>query len=170
MQTEPLKRWYREPWPWILMAAPAAAVLAGAITIGLSVRSFDGLVAEDYYKQGLTVNQRLARLQAAEALGIAGTLRLESAAGGAIEVDLRAQRGVLPSTLRLTLSHPTRAGLDQSIRLVAAGADRYVGRVDALAPGRWQAAVEDEGGHWRIRGELKAPAVGSAVLRPGQGS
>ena len=70
MQTEPLKRWYREPWPWILMAAPAAAVLAGAITIGLSVHSFDGLVAEDYYKQGLAVNQRLARLQAAEALGI----------------------------------------------------------------------------------------------------
>ena len=24
--------WYRQPWPWILMAGPAAVLVAGAIT------------------------------------------------------------------------------------------------------------------------------------------
>lgn len=170
MRSEPRERWYREPWPWILMAAPAAAVLAGAVTIGLAVQSFDGLVAEDYYKQGLAVNQRLARVQKAEALGIVATLRIEAAGGGAVEADLRAERAALPRAVSLTLSHPTRAGLDQRIRLVAAGGDRYVGRAQALTPGRWQAIIEDDAGEWRIRGELQAPAPGSALLRAGHGS
>jgi len=39
--------WYKEPWPWIVMAPPAAAVLAGIATIWIAVASADGLVAED---------------------------------------------------------------------------------------------------------------------------
>ncbi|RPI42555.1 MAG: hypothetical protein EHM59_17550, partial [Betaproteobacteria bacterium] len=58
MSSTPIKPWYREPWPWLLMAAPAAAVLAGAVTLALAIQSYDGLVAEDYYKQGLAVNQQ----------------------------------------------------------------------------------------------------------------
>lgn len=170
MRSEPRACWYREPWPWILMAAPAAAVLASAVTIALAVQSFDGLVTEDYYKQGLAVNQRLARVQKAEALGIGGTLRIDAAGGGAVAAELRAERGVLPRVLSLTLSHPTRAGLDQHIRLVAVGGDRYVGRAEALAPGRWQAIIEDDAGAWRIRGELQAPGAGLALLRAGHGS
>jgi hypothetical protein len=168
MSSDTLKRWYREPWPWILMAAPAAAVLAGAVTIGLAVQSSDGLVAEDYYKQGLAVNQRLARSQAAAALGIGGTLAVESEAGGAIDARLHAGQGALPAAVELTLSHPTRAGLDQRLRLIRAGDGRYVGRVGALAPGRWHVIVEDGEGRWRIRGEMRSPQERTADLRAGQ--
>jgi hypothetical protein len=149
------------------MAAPAAAVLAGAVTIALAVQSFDGLVAEDYYKQGLAVNQRLARVQTAASLGIGATLAIESHAGGAIQARLRAAGGALPATLTLTLSHPTRAGMDQRVRLIAAGDNRYVGRVGTLAPGRWQAIIEDDGGRWRISGEMQSPQERSAELRAG---
>jgi hypothetical protein len=149
------------------MAAPAAAVLGAAITIGLAVQSADGLVAEDYYKQGLAVNQRLARVQTAASLGIGATLEIESDAGGAIQARLRVEGVALPATLDLRLSHPTRAGLDQRVRLMAAGDNRYVGRVDALAPGRWHAIIEDDGGRWRISGELRLPQERSADLRAG---
>ena len=160
MQRTTVKRWYREPWPWILMAAPAAAVAAGALTIGLAVFSYDGLVAEDYYKQGLAVNQQLARVQAAETLGIEGSLVIDSAQGGAVEARLRAERAALPAAVTLALSHPTRAGLDQQVRLIATGNGRYAGRIDALAPGRWHAIVEDDARAWRIRGELRLPGEG----------
>ena len=30
------KPWYREPWPWIMMAGPAAVVVAGAVTMWLA--------------------------------------------------------------------------------------------------------------------------------------
>ncbi|MCC6533108.1 MAG: FixH family protein [Burkholderiales bacterium] len=163
MYAKPLKPWYREPWPWLLMVAPAAAVVAGAITIALAVESFDGLVAEDYYKQGLAVNQRLKRAQQAEALGISGTLTVDSVLGGAVRAELRGH-SLDAGTLALTLSHPTRAGLDQRATLAAAGEALYVGRIGALAPGRWHVIVEDEAGQWRVRGELQVPQARSATL------
>ena len=56
------KPWYREPWPWLLMAGPVAVVLAGIATTVLAVTTFDGLVADDYYKQGLGINRVIARV------------------------------------------------------------------------------------------------------------
>ena len=50
--------WYKERWPWILMAGPGLVIVAGVITVWLAVVSNDGLVTDDYYKQGLAVNQR----------------------------------------------------------------------------------------------------------------
>jgi len=38
------------------MAGPAAVIVAGFFTMALAFRTEDGLVAEDYYKQGLAIN------------------------------------------------------------------------------------------------------------------
>ncbi len=40
------KPWYREPWPWLLMAGPAIVVVAGFLTLGFAIQSADGLVAD----------------------------------------------------------------------------------------------------------------------------
>ena len=50
--------WYRHLWPWLLIAPPLAAVLGGAATLWLAIASDDGLVAKDYYKQGLAVSKQ----------------------------------------------------------------------------------------------------------------
>src|SRR5512140_1636724 len=68
--------WYREPWPWILMAGPAAVVVAGFVTAWLAVRSDDGLVMDDYYKEGLAINKTIGRSETAERLGIHAELFL----------------------------------------------------------------------------------------------
>ena len=57
--------WYRQAWPWFLIAFPAIAVIAGAVTLWLAVSTSDGLVVDDYYKQGLAVQQTMARSQRA---------------------------------------------------------------------------------------------------------
>ena len=64
------KPWYRHPWPWILMSGPAAVLVAGSVTMWIAFASADALVAEDYYKQGLAINKRLGREQAARSLGL----------------------------------------------------------------------------------------------------
>ena len=53
------KSWYREPWPWLLMMGPAIVIVAGFYTLWLAIQSNDGLVADDYYKRGLAINQTL---------------------------------------------------------------------------------------------------------------
>lgn len=156
MSTARVNPWYREPWPWILMAAPAAAVIAGFITLALAIGSFDGLVAEDYYKQGLAVNQQLARAQKARDLGVQGHVDVEAHEGGPVRIELRGA-GVDKDDVTLILSHPTRAGLDQRVRMTAASGGIYAGRIAALAAGRWHVIVESAAGGWRIRGELQIP-------------
>lgn len=149
------KSWYREPWPWILMAGPAIVVVAGFITAWLAVRSNDGLVEDDYYKQGLAVNQRLARDQQAAGLGLAAELMV-----GGNRSDLRLFLTAtatmnMPDALWLRVVHPTRAGGDQNLLMKRDGAGIYVGRLTAPLPaGRWLVMLEDEDRSWRIVGEL----------------
>ena len=54
-------RWYREPWPWLLMAGPLVVVAASLASAWIAVKSDDGVVADDYYKQGLAINRKLPR-------------------------------------------------------------------------------------------------------------
>ena len=57
--------WYKQFWPWFLMALPATAVVGGIITIVIAMTNPDGLVQDDYYKAGLGINRTLEREQQA---------------------------------------------------------------------------------------------------------
>ena len=39
--------WYKEPWPWVAIAIPGAAVIMGIITFYLAVSNPDYLVVEE---------------------------------------------------------------------------------------------------------------------------
>lgn len=138
-----MKPWYREPWPWLLIAGPAAVLVAGAATTWIAFASADGLVAEDYYKQGMGINRRLAREEEARRLGISAEVRL---AADSLEVRLH---GAAPEALFVHLAHATRAGHDVRLRLVRAG-DAYQALLPALPPGRWRIAIDDPRGAWRV--------------------
>jgi hypothetical protein len=45
--------WYKEPWPWVAIAIPAAAVIMGVITFYLAVSNPDYLVVEDEQYRGI---------------------------------------------------------------------------------------------------------------------
>lgn len=151
--------WYRQRWPWLLMAGPATVVVAGFVTLWLAVRSDDGLVADDYYKQGLAINRTLAREERAQALGLGARIGLR---GNAVELHLAGRPGItLPPRVRLTLSHPTHGGLDQSVLLP--GKDGvYAGALRREVSGRWRVMVEDEAASWRLSGA--AVLSGNEVL------
>jgi len=162
----PAKPWYREPWPWLLMLGPLAAVIMGVVMVVLAVRSNDGLVVDDYYKQGLAINQTLDRERRAEALSV--NAMLEFAADlrrVTLKLDLQ---GALPEALQLTLAHPTRAGEDQRVLLVPRGAGTYDGVLAAPMPGRWHLLLEDADRSWRRSGAWQTQEA--RVLLSGRGS
>lgn len=41
-----VRPWYREPWPWVLIALPLLTVIASGFTFWLAVSHPDDLVAE----------------------------------------------------------------------------------------------------------------------------
>ncbi len=153
--------WYRHRWPWILMAGPAVVILAGIVTVWLAIRSSDGLVADDYYKQGLGINRTLARAERAQAMGLKARLVVRE---DRVEIRLAGGSGAqLPARIRLTFSHATRGGLDQTLFLAGQGGI-YVGAVAALSAGRWQVLVEDEAANWRLAGTASLPQNGEIAL------
>ena len=139
------KPWYREPWPWILMAGPAATVVAGAVTVWLAVSSADGLVADDYYRRGLAINQELRRDRAVVDLGIAASV--ESRAG---VLRVRLTGRAAPEALFAQLVHATRAGYDQRLRLARVAPGLYEAALPELPAGRWRLTLEDPRREWRI--------------------
>jgi uncharacterized protein len=149
--------WYREPWPWIVMAGPAVVVVAGAITTVFAFRTSDGLVADDYYKRGLMVNRVMEREARARALGIAAEVMFNGERD-AVRVIL-ASNAPLPGALRLTLVHPTRGHKDQTIELHHAGPSLYEGRMSAPSNAAWRVALEDGAASWRVAGRWKNSAT-----------
>lgn len=154
--------WYRHRWPWFLMAGPGLVVVASFITLWLAIVSADGLVTEDYYKKGLAINRTLALSEKARLLGIEAGLRLTL---NSVSVRLGAKEPgfVPPAKVRVTISHPTRAGLDQSQALTLQDGI-YRGPFRLPAAGHWLVLVEDDAGSWRVLGNVVLPAAGETVL------
>jgi uncharacterized protein len=126
------------------MSGPAAVVVAGAATMWIAFASADGLVAEDYYKQGLGINKVLARQETARRLGITASLDVE---GRTLRVRLE---GESPPAVFAHLVHATRAGHDLRLRLARAAPGLYEAELPPRAAGRWSVALEDPMGRWRI--------------------
>ena len=145
--------WYRHRWPWFLMAGPFVVVIAGIVTTYLAVRSNDGLVADDYYKQGLAINQTTARDQQAERFGLQAEL-MAGDGGQEIRVMLRGNPEVsLPEVLVLRITHPTRSGVDQVLSLRSTAKGVYAGKLGHPLLGRWNVSLEGEQREWRLTGE-----------------
>lgn len=162
MNSGVVRPWYREPWPWILAAGPFIVVVAGIYTAWLAVKSNDGLVTDDYYRKGLAANQTIARSEEAARMGLAAGIRI---AGDTLSVRLQAgDKGfVMPPTLAVTITHPTRAGLDQS-RVLARSGDLYAGEFRLPAAGHWLVLLEDERKTWRLMGNVVLPANGETLI------
>lgn len=156
--------WYRYRWPWILIAGPAVVVVASVVTFWIATDSNDALVTGDYYKQGLAINEDLARVQMAHSLGLSASLR---ASPTAWELALRAREGVgLPEKLIVSFSHATRQDLDQAIELTQSSPGFYSGERRELSPGRWDILLADGNRTWRLATTVQAPLAGEVVFRP----
>lgn len=114
--------WYREPLVWLLIAIPGSAVVMGAVLLTLASSSYDGLVADDYYKRGLQINRSIGRDKYAARLGITADVRIEH---GSLALTLAGRLEESPDTLTLRFLHATRQGRDQVVLLKHVGNREY---------------------------------------------
>lgn len=154
------RAWYRQPMVWMIIAIPASSVVMGVVLLWLAIASYDGLVADDYYKRGLEINRVLDRDRAAQRAGLSGQLDL---GGGGTRLTLAADdRGFrMPASVSVELSYATRAGRDQRIEFARTPAGDYAAPTLSLDRGRYY--VHASGREWRISGVLEVP--GRALVR-----
>jgi hypothetical protein len=142
--------WYKQLWPWLLISLPASAVLGGIATFILAVNSPNALVTDDYYKQGLAINQQTGRLRTATQLGLEGLLRADDEF---IQLELRANDAQLPASLTLELIHATRDDLDRSFTLKRIDQTLYRAPYQPLQTGNWYLRLQSDDGQWELRGK-----------------
>ena len=148
--------WYRQFWPWFLIVLPGAVVVAGLSTVAISLRHADNLVADDYYKEGLAINQRLSQDRRAAENNISAGINFSSP--GSIGLDLQGTALSWPNHLQLLLQHPTSQELDHSLIFSRESRGGYRVDVDQLPEGRWYLTLKSvglaEAESWRLKGEV----------------
>ena len=134
------------------MAGPAVVIVAGFITAWLAIESNDGLVDDNYYKVGLSVNQQLKQKQLAAELNLKAVMNVTQD-GQSIQLVLNGlPKEGLPDTLQLRLVHPTRKGEDQTLMLHRQGTIFSAPLTANPGTGRWKIVIEDPLAGWRMDG------------------
>ena len=148
--------WYKEPWPWLLMAGPAIVVVAAVYTFYLAKSNSADLVSDDYYKDGKHIDLQLHRDEEAVRLGISAQVLIspdKNAAKVFVSGNFDRTR-----PLNLVLMHPAKKSDDQTVKLQAAQNGTLSGdktEYSAVfkplpATHHWYVRVEDSAGKWRV--------------------
>jgi uncharacterized protein len=154
--------WYRQRWPWLLIAGPAIVVVASFATLWLAASSDDGVIADDYYKRGLLINREIDRTARAEAMHVGAVLRVTPDGAASLAIDGFAEAAA-PPAVRVQILHPTRAGQDRTVTLTRGPEGLYVGIIAPRPAGRWLVTVETD--QWKL--PAAATTDGLALVRLG---
>lgn len=156
------RAWFREPWPWLLASGPLLVVVASIVSAWVAIKSDDGLISENYYREGLAAQETLSRSARAVALGLTAHVRITSDILS-VALSATAPDFEMPSALKVTVSHPTRAGLDQS-HLLPFAITAYSASFRLPTAGHWVILIEDEAKTWRMMASVVLPAEGEIVI------
>ncbi len=152
MSTPPLtskpRRWYREPYVWLIILFPLAAVIGGLTTLWIAERNWDGVVVDDYYEKGLEINRVLDRDHAATRYGLKGVLQMH-AGPHTMRITLTARQGFsAPRHITVRFLNHTRGGFDRKATLNEVAPMVYEGPRPNLIRGDWY--VQIEAADWRL--------------------
>ncbi|MEM6302439.1 MAG: FixH family protein [Pseudomonadota bacterium] len=143
--------WYKQFWPWFLIALPGSVVVAGISMVFIANQHADDLVVKDYYKDGLAINQEIERKARAASFGMgAYVMVLENR----LQVRLQGERQ--PETLGITLSHPLEADRDFSVTLTKRAPGLYLADLPNLLGTNWHWVIVSAEDAWRLDGSLKS--------------
>ena len=168
--------WFQQPFVWMVIGIPLSSVIVGMVMLWLSIVSFDGMVSDDYYKQGLQINRVLDRERAALAARLSGTFTLRETDSRLLlqSADSTFQ---LPSQVDVQLSYATSAGQDVAFTMTHSAAfasGEYHGPALNLPQGRWYVYISSDSidgatvdrDAWRLNGILSTPGDGVVAVSP----
>jgi hypothetical protein len=158
------KNWYHFPWVWGLILIPMSAVVFGVVMFVMAGIHRDDLVVDDYYKDGMAINQRLSMDSRAKELNVQARLTELNEARLVFEIE-----NVSDSAVRLNLFHVASREEDREAVLVPEGdpVDSVsVYSIDNLeivsllkSRGVWYLELAGADDQWRLRRRIVTPLV-----------
>lgn len=157
--------WFKQFWPWFLITIPAVTIVYCMIMIYVAVTSENSLVNDNYYKDGLAINQSLALDNRARELNLSASLLFSET--GRVAVTLDGDYTAVPSFLTLKMLHPTLDGKDIEIKLLPEPGNTYSAQLEMPMLGRWYVDIISQDATWRLKGETTLPSTTATLLNSG---
>lgn len=158
LDTEP---WYKQGWPWALIAIPLLTIIAGVITISIAFNTNDSLVQDNYYKEGLAINNSIERTQLARKLALTAKIEINTETK-LIHINFTSSEK-LPQQLILKFSHPTLESKDQTFTLDSLSGGDFVAEFNKLQSAYWHISLEDDTKSWILKSRWLYPDKASKV-------
>ncbi|CAH0525984.1 FixH family protein [Vibrio hippocampi] len=153
--------WYKQFWPWFLIALPMSVVVATLYTVVLFSKNSVDLVAEDYYKKGKGINIDLTKIDAAKVLGLNASVASQDS-DVVIQVD-KGQLDYFPA-LTVTFTHRTLPDRDFSQLLSADASGVYRLSLPDAIQGPWFVELQPHDQSWMIQGRVTFPSEAFVAL------
>ena len=154
------KPWYKQFWPWLLIAIPIATVLKSGHTIYLMNQQSPDLVIDDYYAEGKAINMNLAKYREAASRNLQANILI--AANKAI---VRFESNpILDAKLKLRFVHNTVAAQDFEVQAERSGENLYVAELPSTLTGKWNLVVDDASEQWKLRATFVLPQAAAIKL------
>jgi uncharacterized protein len=154
------KPWYKQLWPWMLIAIPVLTAVKAVHTVVLMQQHSPDLVVDDYYKAGRAINVQLAKYREAALRNLQASILI---AGNRAIVRFSANE-TLDDTIHLDFYHPTLAAQDFALDAERSGELLYVATLPVSPDGKWQLVVSDASKEWKLRATLILPASNEIKL------
>ena len=157
------KPWYKQFWPWFLIAVPLATFVTSGILIHLATSTEDSLVVDDYYKEGKAINLSLDKIAAAQRKNITSDLTIQD---GTITLKFHSGIPQDGQALKLAFYHTTLQDRDTSVLLSRDAGGIYRGFVESSLDGKWRVTLTPLDEDWKIQQTLFLPDTGVIKFNP----
>lgn len=156
----------RNYWPVLLIAIPFAAVIFGIFMVTVALWFPDDLVVDDYYKDGMAINQNIDKQLLATELGVRASLVSATDDNVVFRID-----NVIDNSVQLAIRHVTDSERDQTIMLLAGEVNEYIA-VDASLEmlnekGVWYLELSGQDERWKVGRRIETPIAELEIIAGG---
>lgn len=151
MSTASAPVWYKQFWPWFIISIPLASILVGGIQLYAALNSSSDLVKDDYYKEGLAINQVITKREAAKDMGIKAILRLDNITGELILTTENASA----EEISALFAHAAVSSKDFYVTFTQIQHGEYRAQLEEPLTGIWNVYLESANG-WQLNGRINS--------------
>lgn len=157
--------WYKQFWLWFMLVPLFILVLASFYLLYLAITTNDGVVVDNYYRDGKGYVVRQEEDAFARAMELQADVRWKS---DTLSLQLDGRLTPLPEQLELLIIFPTNDDFDVTVIMDHRGLGEYVGQLPEPVSGRRLLQVHplNTDTEWRLHADVEVPPSGDLVLLP----
>ncbi|KAB0464894.1 MULTISPECIES: FixH family protein [Vibrio] len=156
-----VKPWYKQFWPWFLIALPATVVIWTIMTVIVFTENSVDLVTEDYYKKGKGINVDISKVNIAKELGLSASINEK---GNSVIITLNKGKLDHFPAINAMFVHRTLPDRDFTQLLTADASGNYTLTLDHEMQGPWFIELSPHNSEWLVQGRMNFPIETSTQL------